>query len=44
MENESSKLIPAELAARISMSGAFGGRKDEKNRTVMNMSVLLLVN
>jgi uncharacterized protein Veg len=43
MENESNKIIPAELAKRISLLCAFGRRKDEKNGTVINTSVSLVV-
>jgi hypothetical protein len=44
MENEWRKIIPAEIAKLISLSCAFGRRKDDKNGTVMNMSVPSLVN
>jgi len=44
MENESRKKIPAEIAKRISLLYAFERRMGEKNGTVMNMSVSLLVN
>jgi len=44
MENESRKKIPVEIAKRISLLCAFERRMDEKNGTVMNMSVSLFVN
>jgi hypothetical protein len=43
MENESSKIIPSELATGIAVVCVWEG-KGEKNGTVMNMCVLLLVN
>jgi hypothetical protein len=43
MENESSKIMPAELATGIAVL-MLGRGKGERNGTVMNMCVLLLGN